>query len=57
MSLSDISENTRTGRESALLGDYETAMVYYQGVIQQIHRLIGSIKDQERKRMWNQVQC
>ncbi|XP_059156573.1 katanin p60 ATPase-containing subunit A1-like [Physella acuta] len=55
MSLSEISENTRTGRESALLGDYETSMVYYQGVIQQIHRLIGSIKDQERKRMWNQL--
>ncbi|XP_005093317.1 katanin p60 ATPase-containing subunit A1 [Aplysia californica] len=55
MSLTEISENTRTGRESALLGDYETSMVYYQGVIQQIHRLMGTIKDSERKRMWSQL--
>nr|KAI8765054.1 katanin p60 ATPase-containing subunit A1 [Biomphalaria glabrata] len=30
-------------------------MVYYQGVIQQIHRLMGTIKEPERKKMWNQL--
>jgi len=55
MSLTEISDNTRTGRESALLGDYETSMVYYQGVIQQIHRLMGSIREPERKKMWSQL--
>jgi len=29
-------------REMSLLGNYETASVYYQGVIQQIHRLLVS---------------
>lgn len=55
MSLAEISENTKTGRESALLGDYETSMVYYQGVIQQIQRLLATVKDNEKKRLWNQV--
>ena len=55
MNLADIAENTRTGRENALLGDYETAMVYYQGVTQQIQRLIGTIKDQDKRHMWQQV--
>lgn len=55
MSLAEIYENTRTGRESALLGDYDTAMVYYQGVIQQIQRLLATIKDPEKKRVWNQL--
>ena len=30
----------------SLLGNYETASVYYQGVIQQIHRLLSTIDDQ-----------
>ncbi|RUS83705.1 hypothetical protein EGW08_008553 [Elysia chlorotica] len=55
MNLADIAENTRTGRENALLGDYETAMVYYQGVTQQIQRLISTLRDQERRHMWQQV--
>lgn len=55
MSLTEISDNTRHGREKALLGDYETSMVYYQGVIQQIHRLMGTIRDPERKKQWHQI--
>ncbi|XP_048258417.1 katanin p60 ATPase-containing subunit A1-like isoform X2 [Haliotis rufescens] len=54
-SLSDISENTKMGRESALLGNYETSLVYYQGVIQQIQRLVQTIKDSVRKEKWQQV--
>lgn len=55
MSLSEISENTKTGREKALLGDYETSMVYYQGVIQQIQRLVATLKDTDKKQLWHQV--
>ena len=55
MSLDEISDNTRTGRESALLGDYDTSMVYYQGVLQQISRLLSTLKDPDRKKLWSQV--
>ena len=40
----------------ALIGNYETATVYYQGVIQQIHRLLATIEDPGRKYKWQQIQ-
>ena len=40
----------------SLLGNYETASVYYQGVIQQIHRLLSTIDDTGRKQKWQQIQ-
>ena len=43
-------------REMSLLGNYETASVYYQGVIQQIHRLLATIDDPGRKQKWQQIQ-
>ncbi|UYV81424.1 KATNA1 [Cordylochernes scorpioides] len=54
--VSDICENTKMGREYALLGNYETALVYYQGVVQQIHRLLQTIADPLRKERWQQIQ-
>lgn len=56
LSMSDICENTKLAREMSLLGNYETASVYYQGVIQQIHRLLSTIDDPGRKQKWQQVQ-
>jgi len=56
VSLGEICENTKLAREMSLLGNYETASVYYQGVIQQIHRLLGTIEDQGRKTKWQQIQ-
>lgn len=53
--LSDIIENTKLGREYALLGNYESSLVYYQGVLQQINRLILSINDQARGQQWQEV--
>ena len=40
----------------SLTGNYETASVYYQGVIQQIHRLLATIEDPGRKMKWQQIQ-
>lgn len=56
VSISDICENTKMAREFALLSNYETASVYYQGVVQQIHKLLQTIKDPTRKQRWQQVQ-
>ncbi|XP_043225239.1 katanin p60 ATPase-containing subunit A-like 1 isoform X3 [Amphibalanus amphitrite] len=55
-SISEICESTRMAREMALLGNYESATVYYQGVVQQIHRLLQTIQDPSRKLKWQQVQ-
>ncbi|EDO47200.1 predicted protein [Nematostella vectensis] len=55
MSVSEICENTKMGREYALLGNYDTALVYYQGVLQQILKLVSQIKDPARKQKWQQV--
>ena len=55
-SVAEICENTKMGREHALLGDYETSQVYYQGVLQQIQKLLLTIKDTQRKQTWQQVQ-
>jgi len=56
VSLQDICENTKLAREMSLIGNYETATVYYQGVIQQIHRLLATIEDPGRKLKWQQIQ-
>ena len=56
ISVSDIGENTKLAREMSLMGNYETATVYYQGVVQQIHRLLGTIDDPGRKMKWQQIQ-
>jgi len=56
VNLENISDNTKLAREMSLLGNYESASVYYQGVIQQIHRLLGTIEDQGRKMKWQQIQ-
>jgi len=55
ISVADICDNTKMGRECALLGNYETSLVYYQGVVQQIHRLLQSINDPVRKERWQEV--
>lgn len=54
-SVAEICENTKLAREAALLGNYETAAVYYQGVVQQIHRLLPTINDPTHKARWQSV--
>ncbi|XP_054708002.1 katanin p60 ATPase-containing subunit A-like 1 [Uloborus diversus] len=53
----EICEDTKMAREYALLGNYETALVYYQGAVQQIHRLLATIQDPLRKERWQQMQA
>ncbi|XP_045604461.1 katanin p60 ATPase-containing subunit A-like 1 isoform X2 [Procambarus clarkii] len=56
VNIQDICENMRLAREMALTSQYETAAVYYQGVVQQIHRLLATIQEPNRKTKWQQVQ-
>ncbi|XP_053859427.1 katanin p60 ATPase-containing subunit A-like 1 isoform X1 [Vidua macroura] len=55
MNLAEICDNAKKGREYALLGNYDSSMVYYQGVIQQIQRHCQSIRDPAIKGKWQQV--
>ena len=52
----EICENARFARENALLGKYESALVYYQGVLQQIQKILIQSKEPARKQKW-QVVC
>lgn len=54
-SINEICVNTQVAREMALLGNYEASEVYYQGVIQDIQRLLLSIPDAMRKKKWQSV--
>jgi len=51
----EISENTKLGRESALLGNYDTSQIYYQAVLQSIQKLLATTNDPSRKQKWTQV--
>ena len=48
----EIIENTKLAREYALLGNYETSLVYYQGVLQQVAKHISTIREPGRKTEW-----
>ncbi len=54
--MADMLENAQMGRENALLGNYDTAIVYYQGVLQQIQKLMIQSGDPGKKQKW-QVVC
>ena len=54
-SMQEIHENTKMAREYALLGNYETSQVYYQGVLQQVQKLLRTIDDPSRKQKWQEV--
>lgn len=55
VNIQDICENMRLAREMALTSQYATAEIYYQGVVQQIHRLLATIQEPNRKTRWQQV--
>lgn len=55
MNLAEICDNAKKGREYALLGNYDTSAVYYQGVLQQIHKHCQTLRDPALKVKWQQV--
>ncbi|XP_068185338.1 katanin p60 ATPase-containing subunit A-like 1 isoform X1 [Antennarius striatus] len=55
MNLAEICDNAKKGREFALLGNYDSSIVYYQGVIQQIHKHCQSLRDPALKVKWQQI--
>lgn len=55
MDLSEICDNAKKGREYALLGNYDTSSVYYQGVLQQIYKHCQTLRDPALKVKWQQA--
>ncbi|XP_064196085.1 katanin p60 ATPase-containing subunit A1 [Anguilla rostrata] len=55
MSLLEISENVKLAREYALLGNYNSAVVCYQGVLEQIKKYLFSVRDPALQQKWQQV--
>ncbi|CAH0562100.1 unnamed protein product [Brassicogethes aeneus] len=52
----EICDNITLAREMSLLGNYESAEVYYEGLLQMITKLISMIPEPVRKNKWQQVQ-
>lgn len=46
--LTELSDNIREARQSALLGNYDASQVYYQGVLHQIQSLIQRADDKSQ---------
>ena len=55
VSHTEICENTKLARENALFGNYDNSLVYYQGVLQQIQKLLVTVKEPSRRERWQQV--
>lgn len=49
-----ISENVKLAREYALLGNYDSALVYYQGVLDQMSKYLY-VKDTFLQQKWQQL--
>lgn len=55
MSLREISENVKLAREYALLGNYSSASVLYQGLLEQIKTYVYTVRDSSFQQSWQQV--
>lgn len=55
MNLAEICDYAKRAREYALLGNYDSSVVYYEGVIQQIHKHCQTLRDPAVKVRWQQV--
>lgn len=54
VTMAELCENTKMGRECALLGSYDSAQVYYQAVLQQTQKLLLSTNEPQMKQKWTQ---
>lgn len=55
MNLAEICDYAKKAREYALLGIYDSSIVYYEGVLQQIHKYCQTLRDPAVKLKWQQV--
>ncbi|XP_022907754.1 katanin p60 ATPase-containing subunit A-like 1 [Onthophagus taurus] len=56
VTIKEICDNIKLAREMSMLGNYESAQVYYEGTIQMLNRFIFTLNEPLRKNKWQQVQ-
>ncbi|XP_059610205.1 katanin p60 ATPase-containing subunit A-like 1 [Phlebotomus argentipes] len=56
VSASEISDNAKLAREMALIGNYDSAGIYYEGVLQMVQQLVLGLADPVRKGKWTLIQ-
>lgn len=52
----EICENTKLAREMAVMGNYDSAGIYYEGVLQMLRKLLTGISEPIRKGKWTMIQ-
>lgn len=57
VSTSAICENAKLAREKALMGNYDTASIYYETVSQMLQKLLLGIGDPVRRGKWTLIQA
>ncbi|XP_054618290.1 katanin p60 ATPase-containing subunit A1 [Dunckerocampus dactyliophorus] len=55
MSLREINENVKLAREYALLGNYNSASVLYQGLLEQINKYVYTTRDGSLQQRWQKL--
>ncbi|XP_055608466.1 katanin p60 ATPase-containing subunit A-like 1 [Uranotaenia lowii] len=56
LATSEICENTKLAREMAVMGNYDSAGIYYEGVLQMLRKLLVGISEPIRKGKWTLIQ-
>lgn len=55
LSIDKIYESINMAREMVSTGNYESAMVYYEGVKLQLSRFLSTVDNQTRRESWRTV--
>uniref|UniRef100_A0A2M3Z968 Katanin p60 ATPase-containing subunit A1 n=1 Tax=Anopheles braziliensis TaxID=58242 RepID=A0A2M3Z968_9DIPT len=56
LSMTEIGENTKLAREMAMVGNYDSAGIYYEGVLQMVQKRLMAATDPMQKGKWLAVQ-
>lgn len=52
LSMTEIGENTKLAREMAMVGNYDSAGIYYEGVLQMVQKRLMGASDPMQKGKW-----
>lgn len=55
VSIDEIRESINMAREMALTGNYDSSLVYYEGVKLQLGRFLSTVDNQKRRESWRNV--
>ena len=53
--MSTIMSELQISRECALLGNYDTSLLYFESVLNNLHHFIKTVEKEDLKDQWNQT--